>query len=78
MSLRDNVLFGQDFNAAGDSENELQANQMYYSALHDASLLPDLHVLPNGDLTEIGERGINLSGNIYFVKMFSIHEFLLT
>ncbi len=26
------------------------------------ALLPDLEVLPGGDQTEIGERGINLSG----------------
>ena len=26
------------------------------------ALLPDLEVLPGGDMTEIGERGINLSG----------------
>lgn len=26
------------------------------------SLKPDIAILPGGDLTEIGERGINLSG----------------
>ena len=27
-----------------------------------SQLRPDLHILPNGDLTEIGDRGITLSG----------------
>ena len=34
----------------------------YRRALHAAALLPDLRELPAGDATEIGERGINLSG----------------
>ncbi|KAL5504423.1 hypothetical protein ACEPAH_8498 [Sanghuangporus vaninii] len=50
-SLRDNVLFGQEF----DSDK-------YWDVVERASLLPDLTVLPDGDLTEIGEKGINLSG----------------
>lgn len=31
-------------------------------ALDVAQLGPDLQLLPNGDLTEIGDRGITLSG----------------
>ncbi|KAL5526288.1 hypothetical protein ACEPAF_8011 [Sanghuangporus sanghuang] len=50
-TLRDNVLFGQEF----DSDK-------YWDAIERASLLPDLAILPDGDLTEIGEKGINLSG----------------
>ncbi|OCB92268.1 ABC protein [Sanghuangporus baumii] len=50
-SLRDNVLFGQEF----DSDK-------YWDVVERASLLADLAVLPDGDLTEIGEKGINLSG----------------
>ena len=42
---RDNVLFGQEF----DSER-------YWDVIEKASLLPDLQVLPDGDLTEIGEK----------------------
>lgn len=34
----------------------------YAQALAAAALLPDLAILPHGDETEIGERGINLSG----------------
>ncbi|KAG8892355.1 hypothetical protein FRC00_012209, partial [Tulasnella sp. 408] len=50
-SVRDNILFGAEFE-----------EERYWSALQDASLLSDLEILPDGDLTEIGEKGINLSG----------------
>ncbi|KAF8207123.1 hypothetical protein K438DRAFT_1962751 [Mycena galopus ATCC 62051] len=50
-SLRDNVLFGRPF----DSDR-------YWDIMETACLLPDLQLLPDGDLTEIGEKGINLSG----------------
>ncbi|KAJ3031489.1 UNVERIFIED_CONTAM: hypothetical protein HDU68_003429 [Siphonaria sp. JEL0065] len=50
-NLRDNVLFGKEYN-----------HDRYLNALLDAALLPDLKVLPDGDQTSIGERGINLSG----------------
>ncbi|KAJ7746385.1 ABC protein [Mycena metata] len=52
-SLRDNVLFGRPF----DSDR-------YWGIMETACLLPDLQLLPDGDLTEIGEKGkfVNLSG----------------
>jgi ATP-binding cassette subfamily C (CFTR/MRP) protein 1 len=50
-TLRDNVLFGQDWD-----------RDRYWQAITDASLITDLELLPDGDLTEIGEKGINLSG----------------
>lgn len=50
-SLRNNVLFGQEFD-----------EKRYKKALKDACLEPDLAILPDGDMTEIGEKGINLSG----------------
>ena len=34
----------------------------YDATLEASALNPDLALLPSGDLTEIGERGINLSG----------------
>jgi ATP-binding cassette subfamily C (CFTR/MRP) protein 1 len=34
----------------------------YESVLHACALGPDLEVLPAGDASEIGEKGINLSG----------------
>ncbi|KAJ2514082.1 hypothetical protein H4217_005958 [Coemansia sp. RSA 1939] len=50
-TLRDNILFG------------LQYDSEFYSYVVEAcALLPDFENLPAGDLTEIGEKGINLSG----------------
>ncbi|XP_028587595.1 ATP-binding cassette sub-family C member 5 isoform X2 [Podarcis muralis] len=50
-TLRDNILFGKEFE-----------EERYNTVLNDCCLRPDLAILPNGDLTEIGERGANLSG----------------
>lgn len=55
LSLRQNVLFGIDYDANGIAS-------AYDAALDAAALRPDIAILPDGDLTEIGERGINLSG----------------
>ncbi|KAG2153342.1 ABC protein [Suillus clintonianus] len=50
-TLRDNITFGQPFEA-----------DRYWRLIEIACLLPDIQLLPDGDLTEIGEKGINLSG----------------
>ncbi|KAL9637489.1 MAG: hypothetical protein Q9164_002160 [Protoblastenia rupestris] len=50
-SVKENIIFGKDF------------DRSYYEAVIDAcALRPDLEMLPNADLTEIGERGITVSG----------------
>ncbi|KAJ2045828.1 hypothetical protein H4S04_005414 [Coemansia sp. S16] len=50
-TLRSNVLFG------------LKYDETFYNRVIDAcALRPDLEMLTAGDLTEIGEKGINLSG----------------
>ncbi|KAJ2520559.1 hypothetical protein H4217_001964 [Coemansia sp. RSA 1939] len=50
-TLRDNILFGH------------RLDQEFYDKVIDAcALRPDLGMLPSGDMTEIGEKGINLSG----------------
>jgi len=51
LSLRNNVLFDSEFDA-----------ERYEHVLEATQLAIDLHALPDGDQTEIGERGINLSG----------------
>lgn len=51
QTLRENILFGEEYN-----------EERYYQTLESCALLPDLDMLPAGDKTEIGEKGINLSG----------------
>ena len=36
--------------------------ESYECAIDAAALRPDIAILPGGDMTEIGEKGINLSG----------------
>lgn len=50
-TIRDNILFGQEFDA-----------KRYDEALRVSCLKKDLKIFPGGDQTEIGEKGINLSG----------------
>ncbi|OWF39711.1 multidrug resistance-associated protein 5-like [Mizuhopecten yessoensis] len=50
-TLRENVLFGKQYD-----------NEWYDEVIYACGLEPDLDLLPNRDLTEIGERGINISG----------------
>jgi ABC-type multidrug transport system fused ATPase/permease subunit len=50
-TVKDNIVFGQEF------------DQVWYDKVINAcALRPDLDMLPNGDQTEIGERGITVSG----------------
>ncbi|KAK3919142.1 ATP-binding cassette sub-family C member Sur [Frankliniella fusca] len=50
-NVRENVLFGQPLRRA-----------RYAEVIAACALQPDLDILPAQDLTDIGERGINLSG----------------
>jgi len=50
-SIKDNILFGSPYDEA-----------RYRQVLHDCALEPDLKLFDDGDLTEIGERGVTLSG----------------
>nr|XP_046230865.1 ATP-binding cassette sub-family C member 10 [Scatophagus argus]XP_046230873.1 ATP-binding cassette sub-family C member 10 [Scatophagus argus] len=50
-SVRDNILFGKDYNPA-----------FYQAVIAACALSDDLNVLPNGDRTEVGENGVTLSG----------------
>ena len=49
--LRENVLFGSEFD-----------KKQYVETMMACQLEPDLAIMPAGDFTEIGEKGINLSG----------------
>lgn len=50
-TIRENITFGDDFD-----------KRRYVETIIACQLEPDLAILPNGDQTEIGEKGINLSG----------------
>ncbi len=49
--MRDNILFSLPYD-----------QEKYQQVIRLCALEPDLEVLPNADLTPIGDRGINLSG----------------
>lgn len=50
-SIRDNILFGESYRP-----------KRYQKCLELCALMPDIELMPDGDMAEIGERGINLSG----------------
>nr|XP_044632655.1 ATP-binding cassette sub-family C member 10 isoform X3 [Equus asinus] len=50
-TIRDNILFGKTFDA-----------QLYQQVLEACALNDDLSILPAGDQTEVGEKGVTLSG----------------
>lgn len=50
-TVRDNILFGQPFDA-----------KRYQATLEACALGPDIASFSGGDMAEIGERGVNLSG----------------
>eukprot|EP00210_Caulerpa_lentillifera_P002714 g2594.t1 len=51
QTLQDNILMGHPYD-----------EDRYHSILSACALEQDLAALPGGDLTEIGEKGVNLSG----------------
>ncbi|KAJ4418296.1 ATP-binding cassette transporter yor1 [Neurospora sp. IMI 360204] len=50
-TLKDNILFGKEMDP-----------KWYRDVIKACALQPDLDMLPNNDMTEIGERGITISG----------------
>ncbi|KAH8099895.1 multidrug resistance-associated ABC transporter [Cristinia sonorae] len=51
QSIRDNILFGYPYD-----------EKRYKDVVECCALLPDLKILEDGDATEIGARGVSLSG----------------
>ncbi|KAJ0389440.1 hypothetical protein ATCC90586_010675 [Pythium insidiosum] len=51
MTIRENILFGKAYD-----------EKKYQKVLDACGLLPDLAQFPAGDSTEIGQKGVNLSG----------------
>ncbi|KAF7974527.1 hypothetical protein HWV62_11990 [Athelia sp. TMB] len=51
QSIRDNILFGQPYD-----------EERYNTVIECCALQPDLHIFEDGDATEIGARGVSLSG----------------
>ncbi|EWC43729.1 hypothetical protein DRE_07389 [Drechslerella stenobrocha 248] len=50
-TVRDNIVFGRSFDPV-----------WYEKVIQVCALKPDIEMLPSGDMTEIGERGITVSG----------------
>jgi len=50
-TVKENILFGKEMD-----------DEWYNKVIDACALRPDLDMLPSGDLTEIGERGITVSG----------------
>ena len=51
QSIKDNILFGAPYD-----------EKRYNDVIDACALRPDLEMLEDGDLTEIGVRGVSLSG----------------
>lgn len=50
-TVKENILFGHRYDEA-----------FYQQSLEASALVPDLEVLPDGDETLVGEKGVSLSG----------------
>ncbi|ODQ67153.1 multidrug resistance-associated protein 1 [Nadsonia fulvescens var. elongata DSM 6958] len=50
-TVKENILFGARFDAS-----------FYEKTIHACALIDDLAILPDGDETQVGEKGISLSG----------------
>lgn len=63
-SLRENIVFPPDAGLSSSARHDAAAADegWYQTVLQACALEADLQTLPAGDATEIGEKGLNLSG----------------
>lgn len=61
-TLRENILFDKQYDAKWYDQVHSPMNSLNLQVVSDCALEPDIEMLPAGDLTEIGERGVTLSG----------------
>jgi ABC-type multidrug transport system fused ATPase/permease subunit len=62
-TVRQNIVFDTSVDGGGGTLSFSPEQQAWYDTVVDAcALRDDLTQLPDGDLTEIGEKGVNLSG----------------
>ena len=62
-SLRDNVTFDMEYR-----------QKRYDSIIEGTALIPDLHTLPHGDMTEIGEKVISKIFNTFYFRQKIIYD----
>ncbi len=65
-TVRENIIFGKPFDM-----------EKYRKVLEVSALMPDLYQFTAGDSTEIGERGVNLSGGQKQVRLIIIMTYAL-
>ena len=83
-TVRNNILFGHAPGKVGTSLAKSSSNggltvvdeERYKLALKVCSLSHDLKLLAHGDETEIGEKGITLSGYVMLPLIYYANSFL--
>ena len=83
-TVRNNILFGHAPGKVGTSLAKSSRNrrptiideERYKLALKVCSLSHDLKLLAHGDETEIGEKGITLSGYVMLPLIYYANSFL--
>lgn len=77
MTMRANILFGDEYDEGGGDVLNDASSSSYRKAVAAAGLENDIKILPKGDLTETGERGVNMSG-MYAAYRFCFHFLIVS